>query len=112
MYTRRPEDFIRAYRTSMKVWEHRPSDDLESIHYLAEDSWLIDYRARLDLWAQYSRVIHIDYDEVVERDGSVIPSFAELVGIEPVEYRLNVSSDNEAWLSDRHKTRDRGDHRD
>ena len=112
MYTRRPEDFMRAYRTSMKVWGHQPSDDPDSICYLAEDSWLIDYRARLELWAHYCHVIHVDYDEVVERDGSVIPSFAELIGIEPVEYRLNVTSDNEAWLSSRTRTRSAGDRSD
>jgi hypothetical protein len=107
MYTRRPADFLRAYRLSMRVFNDHPSDDPESIFYVEPDSWLVRYHERLDLWERHAQVHHFDYDALLVRDGSVIPSFAALVGIEPAEYRLNTSAWLEATLADWWRQRDR-----
>lgn len=100
MYTRRPEDFLRAYLFTIRLLGSEPSDDPDSIHYVEPDSWLVDCSERLDIWGRFAQVTHIDFDEVVARDGSVIPSFAALVGLDPVEYRLNVTDDLKAQLRD------------
>lgn len=100
MYERRPEDFLRAYLFTIRLLGSEPSEDPESIHYIAADSWLVDCSERLDIWGRFAQVTHIDFDEVVARDGSVIPSFAALVGLEPVEYRLNVTDDLKAQRRD------------
>ena len=100
MYTRRPEDFLRAYRLTTSLLGDQCSRDADSIHYIEPDSWLVDWTERLDIWRRYVPVTHLDFDDVVARDGSVIPSFASLIGLQPVEYRLNVSDDVLARIAD------------
>jgi hypothetical protein len=105
MYTRCPVDFLRAYRLTMQVLNYQPSDDPDSIHYVEPDSWLVRYHERVDLLKRHTHVHHFDYDALVAHDGSVIPSFAALVGIEPTEYRLNSSAALKAFFEDRWRHR-------
>jgi len=65
------------------------------VDYYEPDSWLVDYASRVRLWREIAdEVTIVDYDDVTKRDGSVLPSFAKLVGI-PVrlEYFLNTSDE-------------------
>jgi hypothetical protein len=92
MYTRNPADFLASYSFTISLFDLDPPTRPDSITDLSADSWLVDYQSRIDLWAHHAPVTVVDYDEVVVRDGSVIPSFADLVGIAPVEYRLNTTA--------------------
>ncbi len=94
MYTRNPADFLESFSFTIGLFGLAPPTRPDAINDFSPDSWLVDYQARIDLWAHHTAVTVIDYDEVVARDGSVIPSFAALVGVEPVDYHLNTTE----WL--------------
>jgi hypothetical protein len=91
MYTRNPRDFLASYDFTIRLFGLAPPSRPDAINDVSPGSWLVDYQQRIDLWAQHAPVTVIDYDEVVARDGSVIPTFAGLLGIEPVDYRLNTT---------------------
>lgn len=92
--------FLRSYRSQLEGTGFTLSDDPTSFAYLEADSWLLDHEALLDgyrRWFGDHHVTALDYDRVVEADGSVIPAVAELVGIDrsllpPLDrYRFNPS---------------------
>ena len=93
VYTRSPEGFLRSYAFSRALLGARPSSDPDSLDYVEADSWLVDYETRIALWQRYAdSVTIVNYDEVCARDGSVIPSFAALLGLTPArDYRLNTT---------------------
>jgi hypothetical protein len=76
--------FLRSYRAQLEATGFALSDDPASFAYVEPDSWLVDHEGLL---AGYRRrfgdanVTVVDYDATVRRDGSVIPAFAELIGI-------------------------------
>ncbi len=82
MYLREPSGFLASYRDQITKWGIEPSADPDSFACCTPDSWQVDYRARFDVWREHFRqVIVMDYDASVATDGSVIPSFARLLGI-------------------------------
>jgi len=93
LYTRSPDAFLPSYAFTRALLGAKPSSDPDSVDYVEADSWLVDYAPRIALWQRYAdRVTVMDYDEVCARDGSVIPSFAALVGVTPArDYRLNTT---------------------
>jgi len=98
-YLRRPEDFL----ASMGAHYCKPgmaglSEDPDAYNYVRPGSWRADYDTLLALWRRhFSTVTTLDYDAVTERDGTVVPSFLRLLGIDPPEdvdgYRLNRRAD-------------------
>jgi hypothetical protein len=82
---REREAFLRSYRSQLAATGFEPSTDPSSFAYTEADSWLVDYDA---LTGAYRRafgagaVTVLDYDEVMARDGTIIPAFAALVGID------------------------------
>lgn len=84
VYRRDPTDFLRSYREQLEATGFELSDDPKSFAYVQAGSWVADDAT---LVATYQRgfgpdaVTLIDYDEVVGRDGSVIPSFTDLLGL-------------------------------
>lgn len=102
VYLREKSAFLASYtRQVFNRPGREPSDDPTSVLYVKPDTWLIDYDQLLAVYREgfgADRVIVQDYDAVVARDGSVVPSFLEQIGV-PVSavdnaggYRLNVSS--------------------
>lgn len=84
LYTREPRAFLESYRFARAMLGMKPSDDRESEDYYGHDSWLVDYASRLALWQRVAdEVTVIDYDAVSAKDGSVVPSFAALLGTKP-----------------------------
>lgn len=81
---REPAAFLRSYRSQLHGTGFEPSDDPTSFAYLEPDSWLLDHDALL---AGYRRcfgeanVEVLDYEALMQHDGTVIPAFAELLGI-------------------------------
>ena len=74
------------------------STDPTSFAYLGADSWLIDYDALLDGYRTAfgsSNVEVLDYDAVMRKEASIIPTFAGRLGITRTElppldgYRFN-----------------------
>lgn len=97
MYRRNPAEFLASYSMTMCLLGFANSGDRDSIANVREDSWLLDFDHRVALWSRRAAsVTVIDYDDEVARTGSVIPSFAALVGVEAsTEYRENVTAE---WL--------------
>jgi hypothetical protein len=82
---RERESFLRSYRSQLLGTGFELSDDPDSFAYLGEDSWLLDHDALVggyQRWFGKTNVAVLDYDATMERDGSVIPVFAELLGID------------------------------
>jgi hypothetical protein len=86
VFLRGAEAFLSSYRAQLEATGFPPSADPTSFAYVEADSWLVDFDA---LIAGYRRTFGetnvkvIDYDAMLARDGSVIPSFVELLGIAP-----------------------------
>ena len=101
VFLREPTAFLRSYREQLIAMEFPLSEeDTSSFAYVREDSWLVDYDALLSgyrRWFGHEAVSVIDYDKTLRRDGSVIPAFADLLGIprstlpDLDQYRLNRS---------------------
>jgi hypothetical protein len=86
MYTRDPAAFLRSYTLTLRLLGVDLSADPESNAYVQPDTWLVDYASRIALWERFlgaERVTVLDYDALVAAEGSVIPSFARVLGIEP-----------------------------
>jgi hypothetical protein len=82
---REPEAFLRSYRAQLLGTGFEPSEDPTSFAYLAADSWLVDHEALLHgyrRWFGDANVTVLDYDAAMGRDGSMIPSITDLLGIE------------------------------
>ena len=95
---RQPEAFLRSYREQLTATGFPISDDPTSFAYVEADSWLVDYDA---LVAGYRRhfgtdnVEVLDFDAIVADEGSIVPAFARLLGLDasslpaPDRYVLN-----------------------
>ncbi|MEO7573743.1 MAG: sulfotransferase [Acidimicrobiales bacterium] len=84
VFLREPAALLRSYREQLSAMEFELSDEPSSFAYVAPDSWLVDYDALLGAYRRgfgEDNVHVIDYDEVVRCGGSVIPAFAQLLGI-------------------------------
>ena len=77
--------FLRSYRLQLEATGFPLSTDPSSFAYVEDDSWLIDHGALLAgyrRWFGRQHVDVIDYDATMAADGSVIPAFAEQIGID------------------------------
>jgi len=77
--------FLASYRSQLAGTGFAPSDDPASFAYVEADSWLLDHEGLLDgyrRWFGAAHVTALDYDRLVDADGTVIPAFAELLGLE------------------------------
>jgi hypothetical protein len=84
LFLRRDKD---AWRESYRVQhahligENPPSDDFT---YLADDSWLLDFDARLDAFRAFfgaDAIQIIDYDVAARRDSSIVPAVLAALGV-------------------------------
>jgi hypothetical protein len=84
VFLREREALLRSYASQLEGTGFDLSDDPTSFAYVRPDSWLVDYDALLDGYRHCfgaENVETFDYDEVMNRDGTVIPTFAALLGI-------------------------------
>ncbi len=84
VFLRDKHAFLDSYRTQLRSMGLPLSSDPNSFANVDDDSWLTDYDALVDVYARgfgAQNVEVIDYDATVERDGSVVPAFAALLGI-------------------------------
>ncbi len=76
--------FLRSYRSQLEGTGFEPSTDPASFAYVEPDSWLLDYDALINAYRRCfgTRNVRVfDYDEVVRRDGTVIPAFMDILGV-------------------------------
>jgi hypothetical protein len=86
VFLREPRSFLASYRAQLAATGFDPSPDPTSFAYLEADSWLVDNEGLLDGYRRTfgaGNVEAFDYDAVLARDGSVIPTVAERLGIPP-----------------------------
>jgi hypothetical protein len=85
-FLRNKKDFIESYKKQiLKIKGRSFSENPESCYYVKEDSWLLDYDAMITAYQKGfgpENVMVIDYDEVVARDSSIIPSYLEFLGVD------------------------------
>jgi hypothetical protein len=102
VYLRNRLDWLASLRDELEKYSDvgTTKTDPDAYNYIEPDSWLVDYDERLKTWRRwFSDVRVIDYDEVRDRDGGVIPSFLRQLGITPNSY---VTADaNLYWLNRR-----------
>jgi hypothetical protein len=93
-------EFLASYRSQLAGTGFDPSDDPASFAYVEEDSWLLDHDALLDgyrRWFGVDHVVALDYGEAMRADGTIIPAFTDVLGIDRAalpplnSYRLNQS---------------------
>jgi hypothetical protein len=91
-------EFLASYRSQLAGTGFEPSDDPTSFAYVEADTWLVDYEGLVDgyrRWFGSENVVTIDYGDAMEADGSIIPAFTDVLGIERAAlprldpYRLN-----------------------
>lgn len=101
MYTRNPEDFLASYAAELKKHPAPQVITRDSFAYVGPDTWLSDYETRMNKFVQVfgaANFLHVDYDEVVKVDGTVITSFLKILGIEDV---FPLMAYKDVWLNRR-----------
>ncbi len=84
VFLRDKQAFLSSYRAQLRSMGLPFSSDQRSFAYVEDDTWLTDYDALVDVYARgFGRrnVEVVNYEMAVQRDGSVIPTFAALLGI-------------------------------
>lgn len=96
-YLRHPHALRASYRWMTSFMMAR-LPNRRSVYYSEPDSWIYDYEYRMDRWRRLigrRNVLTMSYSACLERDGSVVPSFLELLGVplpppeEIAKYHLN-----------------------
>jgi hypothetical protein len=84
VFLRDRRSFLDTYTAQLTATGFPLSDDPASFSYVRDDSWLLDYDALVDTYRRgfgSDNVKVFDYDAAVAADTTVIPAFAELLGI-------------------------------
>jgi hypothetical protein len=84
VFLREARSFLESYRAQLVATGFELSDDPTSFAYVEPDSWLVDQDGLLEGYRRAfgaSSVEVFDYQSTVDRDGSVIPTVAERLGI-------------------------------
>ena len=82
---REPEAFLRSYAAQLEATGFPLSDDPGSFAYVQRGSWLTDYDALVGAYQRHfgsDQVEVLDFDDAVAREGSIIPAFAHLLGLD------------------------------
>lgn len=83
LYTRDKKGYMESYKKQIKKNNRPFSNDPESVFYVEQDSWLIDYSSLKEAYANAfgsENLICIDYDIEMKIHGNVLPSFLKSVG--------------------------------
>jgi hypothetical protein len=95
---RDPAEFLASYRAQLAGTGFEASDDPSSFAFVDDDSWLVDHDALVGAYRSAfgeHHVVTIDYGEAMAANGTIIPAFTDVLGIDraalpPLEqYRLN-----------------------
>jgi len=90
LITREPVEFLESLKKQiLKVPNRALSRDPESVFYVEPDSWLADFTTLKSLYIDgfgRSSLVNIDYDYALERDGNILPSFLEVLGLDSADF--------------------------
>jgi hypothetical protein len=84
IYLREKSSFLRSYRSHLIRTGYSLSDVPNSYAYVQDDTWLLEYHDLINIYGSHfghDRLIILNYDEVMVKDGNVIPSFLKTIGI-------------------------------
>jgi hypothetical protein len=95
LYLRNKADFLRSYMNQLlKTKGRKPAQDYRSALYVEQDTWLTDYDSLISTYQMgfgASNVVVIDYDDVMKREGNVIPALLRVLGVEASQ-EMNAAS--------------------
>lgn len=98
---RSPEGFLRSWKSHLEHDFFERSNDPSSFAYVEPDTWLVDYDGLVGAYRRRygaDAVTVVDYDDALQRHGSVIPALAAAFFPDGAtlpdweSYRLNKSS--------------------
>jgi hypothetical protein len=84
VFLREQRSFLESYRAQLVATGFELSGDPTSFAYVEPDSWLVDHAGLVDGYRRTfgaTSVEVVDYQSVVDRHGSIIPTVAERLGI-------------------------------
>ena len=81
VYQRERSAWIESFKSQIAM-NNSFSVDKDAFNYVEPDSWLFDFNARTDAFRRTFGLNTwvFDYDNAVQRDGSIIPSFLDIIG--------------------------------
>jgi hypothetical protein len=89
LYLRNKVEFLRSYTNQLfKLKGRKPLPDRKSALYVEADTWLTDYDSLISTYQKgfgAHNVVVIDYDDEMQREGNVIPSFLRVLGIDATQ---------------------------
>lgn len=94
LYLRNKKDFIKSYTKQIEKRDRAPAQDYDSTLYVKPDTWLIDYDTLIKTYQKAfgkNAVTIVDYDDKFKKQGDIIPSFLNILGV-PVDKKYNTSS--------------------
>ncbi len=83
---RDPAAYLRSYTQMLEGTGFSRSRYRDSFAYVADDTWLTDYESLLDAYRTVlgsDRVLTLEYEQSLERFGSMIPALMDTLGCEP-----------------------------
>jgi len=90
VYLRNKAEFLRSYIHQLyKVQGRGPAREYWSTRYIEPDTWLVDYEALIKLYQKAfgaNNVIVIDYDEALDKESNIIPSFLRVLDVDPNQF--------------------------
>ena len=83
---RQREAFLRSYTEQLAATDFDTSEDPSSFAYVEPDTWLVDYDALVGGYRRHfgaENVEVLDFDAIIAAEGSILPAFARLLGLDP-----------------------------
>ncbi len=83
VFLRERTSFLASYtRQIYKVPGRLPTNDPTSVLYVESDTWVCDFDAMLTVYRRWFDVVVLDYDDIVGKEGTIIPAFLRELSIE------------------------------
>ena len=99
LYLRNKKDFLRSYTNQIcKVRGRHPLKDPNSALYVGFDSWLVDYKTLIKVYAACfgkQKIIVKNYDQELSKEGNILNSFQTVLQL-PTKTKIDSSS---YWLN-------------
>jgi hypothetical protein len=108
VYFREKSSFLHSYGEQFKKTKYTLSKDVSSFAYVEDDTWLIKYEELISIYGSHfgrDRLIIFNYEDCLEKDKSVVPSFLRTIGVpfkmaEVVSYWDNISMEDRGIILD------------
>ncbi len=85
LYLRNKKDFLNSYEKQIYKKRNRyASSNKESVLYIQDDTWLIDYDWLISIYEKHfdpENLVILDYDQEMQNYNNIIPSFLQVLNI-------------------------------